>query len=71
MLIKYSYLSDQMRTGIKADYAKDLEWRTFQEADKEAEMIFSLYTGTKARPLNKRWMDSKEGRYTTIRNGDV
>jgi hypothetical protein len=70
-LIKYEDLSYETRACLKTDYAKDLEWRTFRDADEHAKSVFSLYTGTKARPLNKRWMDSVEGRCSTIRNGDV
>ena len=70
-LIKYGDLTYETRAGLKTDYAKDLAWRTFRDADEQARSVFSLYTGAKARPLNKRWMDSTEGRYTTIRNGDV
>jgi len=70
-LIKYSSLSDEVRRRLKVDYANDLEWRTFRDANEQAKSVFSLYTGTKARPLNKRWMDSKEGSDTTIRSGGV
>jgi hypothetical protein len=70
-LLKQNDFADEARANLKADHAKDLEWRTFRDADEQAKSVFSLYTGTKARPLNKRWMDSKEGRWTTIRNGNV
>ena len=55
----------------KTEYAKDVEWRTFRDADTIAKSITSLYTGTPARPLNKRWIDIKEGRLTSVRNDDA
>ncbi|KAL3816355.1 hypothetical protein ACHAXA_000433 [Cyclostephanos tholiformis] len=70
-LIKYSFLSDETRHCLKADHPEDSEWRTFRDADEQAKSVASLYTGTKARPLNKRWMDINDGRRTTIRNGGV
>ena len=70
-LIKYYVLCLEARTCLKTGYAKDVEWRTYRDADKQAMSVNSLYTGTRARPINKRWLDVKEGRYTTIRNGDV
>lgn len=74
-LLEFMDTSYEMRTELKADYPEDWEWRTFRDAE-EAELIFSMHTGTKARPLRKRWMDiiasdEEGGRPTSIRNGDI
>ena len=56
----------------KAEYVKDVEWRTYRDTDDTiTKSIKSLYTGTPARPLNKRWIDIKEGRFASIKNGDA
>jgi hypothetical protein len=68
-IIKYGDLSTETRSHLKADHAEDSEWRTFRDADEQARSVVSLYTGTRARQLGRRWMDIKEGRLTTIRNG--
>ena len=70
-LLKHANLDYEARALLKTDYPKDSEWRTYRDAVEQAKSVFSLYTGTQARPLNKRWMDSKEGRHTTIRSGGV
>ena len=70
-LFKHANLDYEARAFLKTDYPKDSEWRTYRDAVEQAKSVFSLYTGTQARPLNKRWMDSKEGRHTTIRSGGV
>ena len=71
-LLEFMDTSYEMRTELQTDYPDDWEWRTFRDAD-EAELIFSLHTGTKARPLRQRWMDirAQDGRATSIRNGDI
>ena len=68
-IIKYGDLSTETRSRLKADHAEDSEWRTFRDADEQATSVVSLYTGTSARPLSRRWMDINDGRRTTIRNG--
>jgi len=57
-----------MRADIETDYPDDWKWRTFRDAD-EAELVFSIHTGTKGRTLRRRWMDAEEGNLTSIRNG--
>ena len=71
-LQRYSEASIYSRSNLKDEHASDSDWRTFRDVDtKQAESIVSLYTGTKARPFNKRWIDVMEGQHTTIQNGDV
>jgi cation diffusion facilitator CzcD-associated flavoprotein CzcO len=74
-LVEFMDTSYEMRTDLKADYPNDFEWRTFRDAE-EAELLFSIHTGTKARPLKKRWMTIQSGgssssRTISIRNGDI
>jgi hypothetical protein len=70
-LVRHNFI-DVRGCLSKAEYAKDVEWRTYRDTDITiTKSIKSLYTGTPARPLNKRWMDIKEGRFASIKNNDA
>jgi hypothetical protein len=61
-LIKYNYLSDEVRGWLKVDYAKDLEWQTFRDANEQAKSVFFHYTRAPRQGLsiNDEWILKKE-----------
>ena len=61
-LIKYNSLSDEVRGRLKVDYAKDLEWQTFRDANEQAKSVFFHYTRAPRQGLsiNDEWILKKE-----------
>jgi hypothetical protein len=71
-LMRHNFIDVRGYLNKKAEYVKDVEWRTYRDTDDIiTKSIKSLYTGTPARPLNKRWIDIKEGRFASIKNDDA
>jgi len=68
-MMKFGLSSYYMRDDLE-DLEEGSEWATFRDNTEEPEYIYSLYTGAKARPLKKRWMDIN-GAGCSVRNGDI
>ncbi len=68
-MVEFGMSCYYMRNDLK-DYNEGTEWRTFRDDVVEPEYIHSLYTGSEARPLKKRWMDAI-GPSCSVKNGDI
>ena len=58
-LRNFQLLSSEHRANLDPLNPEENEWKTFRDAD-NADKFFSIFTGTKAVPLNQRWIEIDE-----------